>query len=468
MSRIVNHVTNELFTLTTMSIDLDWLKLDTSLADHVVDLLNRQLEAVERPSFIGPVHVTSLDFGSNAPDVELVDMKDIYRDFLEDDDDDEDRGPVKVTEGGLLDEDDGFEWVSRRAGAMRDSISSTTPGLHHLPPHIRHSGFGTASDYFSSAVMPNLDPWSSGGFGMYGTHTGREVPTYRSPSPATPFVTTPSLSPGHLSKQNKSIDIDNPFLPSSAPPSPQREEPTQNPHPNLQLHLHVNWHSNLRISIQTSLLINYPSPMFMSLPIRLSVTGLVFNGEIVVAYQDERKRVHICILDDLDPYGPLGGRRTSGLDIDLSSSLNSSSDAEASETMKSGNNPTALELDDSIIMGAAGLGLGSLNTLGVGNATLSAPNGLNTRTSSTGLTTSAPTNKPFGYNPTTHTRPSKPLLPVGQRILPSIFIESEIGQTDKHVLKNVTRVERFIQDVVRKTLEEELVFPNYHTIVMGP
>ena len=52
--------------------------------------------------------------------------------------------------------------------------------------------------------------------------------------------------------------------------------------------------------------------------------------------------------------------------------------------------------------------------------------------------------------------------PVGQRLLPNIFIESELGQADKHVLKNVTRVERFIQDVIRKTVEEELVFPNYH------
>ena len=64
------------------------------------------------------------------------------------------------------------------------------------------------------------------------------------------------------------------------------------------------------------------------------------------------------------------------------------------------------------------------------------------------------------------TRQNKP-IPAGQRLLPSIDIESEIGQADKHVLKNVTRVERFIQDVIRKTVEEELVFPNYHTIVLN-
>jgi distribution and morphology protein 12 len=31
----------------------------------------------------------------------------------------------------------------------------------------------------------------------------------------------------------------------------------------------------------------------------------------------------------------------------------------------------------------------------------------------------------------------------------------------------VTRVERFIQDVIRNTVEEELVFPNFHTLIIG-
>ncbi len=57
-------------------------------------------------------------------------------------------------------------------------------------------------------------------------------------------------------------------------------------------------------------------------------------------------------------------------------------------------------------------------------------------------------------------------LPVGERLLPNIYIESEIGQVDKHVLKNVSRVERFIQDVMRKAIEDELVFPNFQTLVL--
>src|SRR6266566_1017484 len=73
-----------------MSIDLDWSKLDASFASSLIDVLNRQLQSTPRPSFIGPIEITSFDVGSQPPVVELVDLRDIYRDFLEDDDNNDD------------------------------------------------------------------------------------------------------------------------------------------------------------------------------------------------------------------------------------------------------------------------------------------------------------------------------------------------------------------------------------------
>ncbi|PPQ66187.1 hypothetical protein CVT26_011047 [Gymnopilus dilepis] len=391
-----------------MSIDLEWVKLDASLASYLVEVLNKQLRNIERPSFIGPVEVTSLEFGSTAPDVELVDLRDIYRDFLEDDEEEPDQGPVKVTEG--VEEEEGFEWVSRRAVGREESLA-----YHHLPPHIRY-GRGGPTDLYASmpsirspAPMSAAEAWgTSSNFMEYRSPQPlwQGTPMYRSPTPATPFSAGPYRSGSNEYEQDipeaaSSIPLspDDSLGDPSPATSPEQvaplTEPQQNPHPNLQLHLHINWHSNLRITITTSLLINYPSPMFMSLPIKLSVTGLVFDGEVAVAYEGERKRIHLCILDDQDPYGPAGDR-----------------------PKRDSVNLTPPELDE---------------------------------------------DSPSAGTPS---RPSKP-LPVGQRLLPSIFIESEIGQADKHVLKNVTRVERFIQDVIRKTVEEELVFPNFHTLIMG-
>lgn len=398
-----------------MSIDLEWGKLDSSLANYIVEVLNRQLSNVERPSFIGPIEVTSLDFGSAAPDAELVDLRDIYRDFLEDDEEDLDRGPVKVTEGA---EDEDFEWVSRRAVGREETLA-----YQHLPPHVRY-GRGGPTDFFAAmpAVRSTVSLSSSldrltPNFAEYRPPSQplwQSMPMYRSPTPSTPFTAglfrhnshdyIPTGDQETNSKSPESLTYGSQGDPSPSrsekqsktQPVPPQPELPQNPHPNLQLHLRIHWHSNLRITLTTSLLINYPSPMFMSLPIKLSVTGLVFDGEVAVAYEGERRRVHLCILDDLDPYSP-------------------STDRPKREPGPS--NQTPPELDDET---------------------------------------------PLSSIP----RASKP-QPIGQRLLPSIFIESEIGQTDKHVLKNVTRVERFIQDVIRKTVEEELVFPNFHTLLMG-
>ena len=55
---------------------------------------------------------------------------------------------------------------------------------------------------------------------------------------------------------------------------------------------------------------------------------------------------------------------------------------------------------------------------------------------------------------------------MGERLLPSLSIESEIGHTDAHVLRNVGKVEKFIADVIRKTLVEELAFPNFQTLAL--
>ncbi|KAF9030354.1 hypothetical protein BDZ89DRAFT_1064771 [Hymenopellis radicata] len=292
-----------------MSIDLDWCKLDSSISSKLVSILNRQLASTTRPSFIGPVEVTSLEFGSTSPDVELVDLADIYRDFMEDDEEEED-----------------FEWVSRRGAHLSELYA-----LHAPIPGPSMVDF-----------RPGFSAW-------------------------------PAPVPRPPSRENTSF----PSQATTIAPDPP------NNHPNLQLHFNISWHSDLRITLTTSLLINYPSPMFMSLPIKLSVTGLIFTGQVAVAYEGEGRRVHLCILDEMDPYGPYPHPKRDS---------------------------TPPDLDDP--------------------------------------------------------RPAKP-PPVGQRLLPSIFIESEIGQADKHVLKNVTRVEQFIQDVIRKTVEEELVFPNFHTLIMG-
>lgn len=449
-----------------MSIDLDWAKLDESLSASLVDVLNSHLQtaAASQPSFIGPIQITSFDFGSQPPDVELVGLRNIHRDFLDDDSDDEgsssssSRSPVKVTQHGTgaLDDDDdeGFEWVSRRAAtkmtAMQDDYH-----YHHLPPHVRYGrGPSSSSEVFSLAPA-HTDPyasstaWSTGPAGLTMSmpslpprpFVGRTMSALGAPLVGTPGI---GMSVGMgmgmglgmgmgtaLPSRSQSLHTPSPIIPTPASQSPQPIPPSAaglpassssppdalagegSEQPDLQIHLHITWPSNLRLTLTTSLRINYPSPMFMSLPIKLSVTGLLFTGEVAVAYEGSRRRVHLCILDDQDPYGPAVGRPQRDKDGEAGDGHGNNEGREGGEGGMD---------DDGSGSGRGGLGGGGQ-------------------------------------------RRGKP-LPIGQRLLPNIFIESELGQADKHVLKNVTRVERFIQDVIRKTIEEEFVFPNFHTLVL--
>src|ERR1700753_4051342 len=76
---------NEVVALGIMSFDLDWDNLTSELANSLVEILNRRLGSATRPSFIGPVQILSFDFGNVPPEVEVIDIRNIHPDFLEDD-----------------------------------------------------------------------------------------------------------------------------------------------------------------------------------------------------------------------------------------------------------------------------------------------------------------------------------------------------------------------------------------------
>ena len=75
-----------------MSVDIDWSLLSLpslsgpSLSDRLIVALNTAFNNASRPSFLGPVTVTTFDFGDAGPDVEIKDVRDVWRAFDEGDD----------------------------------------------------------------------------------------------------------------------------------------------------------------------------------------------------------------------------------------------------------------------------------------------------------------------------------------------------------------------------------------------
>lgn len=318
----------------TMSIDLDWHALDAELTASVVSFLTNAFETAQRPSFLGEIAVTSFSFGDSQPELEVLDIRDIYKEFLEVDDEEQLLLPQEMPlphgpgaagmDGGELDGD----WQSN-------------------PPndYFQHDYPDSASQYGGPAQplrrpprpMPHLQPSSS----LFSP--GLNNRAYFSPSH------TPPLDSAHPSNDYGAPSFSSD--PSSAPPASSSSSPS------LQVHLQVTYSGNLTLGLSTCLLINYPSPRFMSLPLKLSVTSLAFSGTMLVAFEGDRKRVHISLADPASKMAGLGGATP------------------------------------------------------------------------------------------------------GARLLSGAVVESEVGQAEKHVLKNVGKVEKFVLDVVRSTLESELVFP---------
>lgn len=58
----------------------------------------------------------------------------------------------------------------------------------------------------------------------------------------------------------------------------------------------VRYTGDVRMEMTAELLIDYPAPSFVSLPVRLLLTGLTFDGTAVIAHI--RKRAHFCFVDD--------------------------------------------------------------------------------------------------------------------------------------------------------------------------
>ncbi|CAG8564064.1 3244_t:CDS:2, partial [Paraglomus occultum] len=113
----------------------------------------------------------------------------------------------------------------------------------------------------------------------------------------------------------------------------------------------MKYEGDMRMTVATELRMNYPSSMFMSLPVRLSITGFSFHATAVIAYL--QRRVNFCFLEPKTP---------------------------------------------------------------------------------------------------------------NESLLKDVHIESEVGNKEKQVLKNVGKVERFIVDQLRNVIDEEFVFPSYFSI----
>ena len=305
-----------------MSIDLDWAQLDAELCSRALNSINALLQSTKRPAFLGDIAATSFSFGQVSPEIELIKICDVYQEFLHVDYEEEDLDYLNASKDKIATS------PTTSLGGFSSSLNRhlPTPALYSIPQAgVRMNHKGPSSfiagcpfpvnppEYFASSQDP--DRRSNPSSSVYGYAPGGR----RDLSPSAALYDSPSEM-------------------------------------SLQIHFRIKYSGNMLISLSTSIKINYPSPSFMCLPLNMRLSGVAFEGVFVVAYEGDRKRLHISILDS-----------------------------------------DRLE-------GAQG-----------------------------------------------HT------------LLKSMTVESEVGQTDKLVLKDVGKVEQFVLDTARKAIADEIAWPNFQS-----
>jgi distribution and morphology protein 12 len=344
-----------------MSIDLNWETLTAgsdgiALADKIRDFVHEKFQTVTLPRFIKGVKVHAFEFGSIAPEIELKDICDPLPDFYEETDDDS--GEDEEEEDG----DDGWMPKSANHKTSRerrrvDRVERTSDGLQvtHPPPYIdtRLPGMrpvqnpgdigspflgasttgipgGTSNlNYFHSHLATGLSGTQTPLAAVAGAHLPNGWPDYSnlpsfsgrghhhsaSGSSLSPPPTADSAAKQQAVREKASVST----LATSTTTRPQTreglmeetaEEPSSPPRrfreprvEDLQTVFRVRYSGDVKLSLTAEILLDYPMPSFVGIPVKLNITGLSFDGVAVLAYI--RKRAHFCFLSPEDAYAAI-------------------------------------------------------------------------------------------------------------------------------------------------------------------
>lgn len=343
-----------------MSIDLNWDRLTTGadgidLADTIREFIHDRFQTVTLPRFIKSVSVHAFEFGSIAPEIEIKDicdpLPDFYEESAEDREDSEDDGDEEIgwqpsipsSEGQTYDETQKRN-ETRRPGAPSHATESSLyvdtrlSGLRpiHIPGSLGNpfSGPGTPGvsggtsnlNYFHSQFATGLSGTQTPLAAVAGAHLPKGWPDYSSLSssfrPGHRHSTSGiSISPPSTAESPQQLDSASILTGASATHIPRAkdglmEEGTiEESSPSLrrfreprvedlQTVFRVRYSGDVKLSLTAEILLDYPMPSFVGIPVKLNITGLSFDGVAVVAYI--RKRAHFCFLSPEDAATAMG------------------------------------------------------------------------------------------------------------------------------------------------------------------
>ncbi|KAI9805912.1 MAG: hypothetical protein M1825_000526 [Sarcosagium campestre] len=339
-----------------MSIDINWETLTSgpdglALAETIRAFIHDKFQEVTLPRFIQSVQVHSFDFGAVAPEVELKDICDPLPDFYDEDNDENGADDVgdprtqasrEAVTAWTLRERRQMERLSREESSRRPlSLDSQHPAMRFMMPSsdqplspspgISTPGIpgGTSNlSYFHSPLATGLSGnqtplsamvgahfqigWPDISAASHGDPEGRPIArNAESSSSLSPPSTSHSTQHGHAgpsgthqdpAKAGTSFDQTNAPNEDYAPSMPMSLR--ENRAEDVQIVFRVRYSGDVKLSLTADILLDYPMPSFVGIPLTLNITGLSFDGVGLLAYI--KKQAHFCFLSPDDGLALVG------------------------------------------------------------------------------------------------------------------------------------------------------------------
>lgn len=345
-----------------MSIQLNWQTLTSGpdgdvLAEKIRDFVHDKFQTVTLPRFIKSVKVHAFEFGSIAPEIEIKDICDPLPDFYEEteddygDEEDEDEAEEDWKATSLdhetLRERRRMDRVERTNGSSQTAhpptyIDTKTPGMRPMqfPGDVGSPFLGVSTPgipggtsnlhYFHSQLATGLSGTQTPLAAVAGAHYPNGWPDYTNISssngmghrhtPSGSSISPPTTGDAaqRALREKASVSTLATSNPTTRPQTSEgfvepsiEEEPTSPPRrfreprvEDLQTVFRVRYAGDVKLSLTAEILLDYPMPSFVGIPVKLNITGLSFDGVAVLAYI--RKRAHFCFLSPEDAYASIG------------------------------------------------------------------------------------------------------------------------------------------------------------------
>ncbi|KAM0258492.1 hypothetical protein ACHAQJ_003831 [Trichoderma viride] len=336
-----------------MSIDLNWETLTSgpdgdALAESIRTFIHGKFQTVQLPRFIRSVNVHGFNFGTIPPELELKDITDPLPDFYEqeleddeDDDEDSEEDEESIAERERLAAAAVIMEARKRENGLREALRSDMSS-HDLSRAFLGTSTpgilgGAGRNYFQAHLATGTHtPLAAvagahlGGTSWMGSTVGSEAhtPSYHSreaslssidnfqasldPGPGPSMgaksdvsstlgqPSRPSTSHGPISDSAVDDDDDDEGAPGQGTTSPRREPKVED----VQAVFRIRYAGDVRLNLTAEILLDYPMPSFVGIPLKLNITGLTFDGVGVLAHI--RKRVHFCFLNPDDALAAVG------------------------------------------------------------------------------------------------------------------------------------------------------------------